>query len=150
VGDIHYRGPNVSMGYAESRADLDRGDDFDGRLATGDLGYLDDEGFLYITGRSKRITKISGVRVSLDDIERLLDAIAPLAAVANPSDGVSIFTACADPDAVKEARKRLARELRAPLQLIRVSPVPSLPLLPNGKVDYATLSDWAGQEPSVQ
>src|SRR5205085_377478 len=72
TGEVIYRGPNVMMGYAETAAELARGDDNGGRLATGDLGYLDADGDLWLTGRSKRIGKVFGVRVQLDDLERAL------------------------------------------------------------------------------
>src|SRR5208283_5186684 len=66
-GEIIYRGPNVMMGYAERPEDLALGDDLRGVLPTGDLGYLDDEGYLFVTGRNKRIGKLFGLRVNLDE-----------------------------------------------------------------------------------
>ena len=79
VGTVVYEGPNVMLGYAMSRADLGKGDEMNGRLETGDLGRLDAEGFLYLTGRTKRFAKIAGYRLGLDEIEKELFAVCPVA-----------------------------------------------------------------------
>ena len=79
VGTVVYEGPNVMQGYAMSRADLGKGDEMNGRLETGDLGRLDGEGFLYLTGRTKRFAKIAGYRLGLDEIEQELFAVCPVA-----------------------------------------------------------------------
>lgn len=139
-GEIVYSGPNVMMGYAQSREDLARGDEAGGVLRTGDLGYLDDEGFLYITGRTKRIAKISGVRVSLDEVEAMLGAVAPAAVVAAPDDGVVVFTTCPDAELLAKVRRQLARDLAAAVKLLDFRVLAELPVLPNGKVDYARLT----------
>ena len=52
--------------------DLKKGDINKGRLCTGDLGYKDKDGYYYLTGRKNRISKIFGIRIDLDDIERKL------------------------------------------------------------------------------
>ena len=72
VGELVYFGKNVSLGYARSLKDLKKGDENKERLFTGDLAYKDDDNFFYIAGRKKRISKIFGIRVDLDDIERKL------------------------------------------------------------------------------
>lgn len=66
--EIVYTGDNVSLGYAVCRADLDRGDDNQGILHTGDTGYLDEEGYLYITGRQAAFAKICGRRINLQEL----------------------------------------------------------------------------------
>ena len=65
-GELVYRGKNVSMGYAISRADLAQGDQNKGVLLTGDIAKSDLEGFYYILGRRKRFVKLFGNRVNLD------------------------------------------------------------------------------------
>ena len=54
-----------------------------GRLLTGDLGYFDEDGFFYVTGRAKRISKVYGLRVNLDDVEDALKGCGPVATVSD-------------------------------------------------------------------
>lgn len=72
VGEIIYKGRNVSLGYADNIFDLCRGDLNCGVLHTGDIGYFDDDNYFYILGRKNRIKKVLGVRINLDDIEKEL------------------------------------------------------------------------------
>lgn len=73
-GELVYEGPNVTLGYAQSGADLAKGDERNGKLITGDMAKFDDDGFYYIVGRKKRFLKIYGNRVNLDEIDRLIKA----------------------------------------------------------------------------
>ena len=54
IGEIVVRGPNVMLGYFKNKKATDEILK-DGWLYTGDLGYIDDDGFIYITGRKKSI-----------------------------------------------------------------------------------------------
>ncbi|MGI5245970.1 AMP-binding protein [Dactylosporangium sp. CA-139066] len=132
-GEVLYRGPNVMLGYAEAAADLARGDDHGGLLVTGDLGHLDADGYLYIDGRRKRFGKVFGVRLNLDDLERMLPA--PAAAVSG-DDRVIVFTIDDDP---ARLRRILADRLKLHWSGFEVRRVEQLPLLSNGKVDYRAL-----------
>ncbi|MER7001480.1 AMP-binding protein [Dactylosporangium sp. NPDC000555] len=143
-GEIIYRGSNVMMGYADNAADLSRGDDLGGVLATGDLGYLDEEGFLFLTGRLKRIGKVFGIRVNLDDIEKMVgrsavDGVGPVAAVP-AGDGVVVWCE-GDLDASRRAEiaKLLAERMKVHRSGFDVRAIDVLPLLSNGKVDYKAL-----------
>tara|TARA_B100000795_G_scaffold248818_1_gene215890 strand:- start:3222 stop:3602 length:381 start_codon:yes stop_codon:yes gene_type:complete len=60
------------MGYAINYLDLGKDDDNKGKLFTGDLAQKDNDGFYYIVGRIKRISKVFGIRINLDDLEILL------------------------------------------------------------------------------
>ena len=72
TGELGYRGQNVTMGYAVCREDLQKGDEFCGEYHTGDIAKRDPEGFYYIIGRKGRFLKLFGLRVSLDETERIL------------------------------------------------------------------------------
>lgn len=74
TGELIYEGPNVTLGYAEQIADLEKGDERQGRLVTGDMAKMDQDGYFYIVGRKKRFLKIYGNRVNLDETERMLKA----------------------------------------------------------------------------
>lgn len=144
TGEVVYRGPNVMMGYADDAADLARGDDLGGVLRTGDLGYLDDEGFIFLTGRLKRIGKVFGVRVNLDDIEKLLrdstvDLHGPVAAVPAGEKVVVWCEGGYDDAARAELVKLLADRLKLHRSGFEVRTVDELPLLSSGKIDYRSL-----------
>ena len=72
IGELIYFGKNVSLGYAKVLKDLRNGDINKGKLFTGDLAYKDDENYFYITGRKNRISKVFGLRINLDDVEKHL------------------------------------------------------------------------------
>jgi len=72
VGEIVYRGENVTLGYAACREDLLKGDENHGIMHTGDLARRDMDGCYFIIGRLKRFLKIFGLRIGLDEVENLI------------------------------------------------------------------------------
>ena len=72
TNELVYKGPNVMLGYANTSDDLDLPDQHKGYLKTGDIAFKDEDGYYYLTGRLKRIGKLSGKRVNLDDIEKVI------------------------------------------------------------------------------
>jgi acyl-CoA synthetase (AMP-forming)/AMP-acid ligase II len=140
-GEVIYYGSNVMHGYADNAADLAAPDQLKGRLETGDRGRLDPDGYLWLTGRDKRIAKVFGTRMSLDDIEAHVAARGHVAAAVSGDDCVLIFVeAPADSDAI---RRELASALNVHRTGIVVETIEALPLLPTGKVDYRQLSEQA-------
>jgi acyl-CoA synthetase (AMP-forming)/AMP-acid ligase II len=137
-GAVHYRGPGVMLGYATSRADLCRGAEVD-VLDTGDLGYLQ-EGFLYLTGRAKRIVKVLGIRTSLDDLERMVERPGHPAAVICGTDDVMHLVGAGDTAVHEQQRRQLVESLGLPSRHVVFRPVDRLPRTPGGKVDYRALA----------
>lgn len=72
-GALVYYGPNVNLGYATTKADLALGDVNQGRLITGDLAYFDEDHYFYLTGRRSRFIKLTGLRYSLNECEKILE-----------------------------------------------------------------------------
>lgn len=68
-GEIVYMGENVAMGYAYGYKDLVKGYDWGNVLHTGDIGYMDEERFIYVTKRNDKVIKLNGHRVDLVDME---------------------------------------------------------------------------------
>ena len=71
-GEMVYRGENVTLGYATCAEDLMKGDENYGVMHTGDLARRDTDGCYFIIGRMKRFLKIFGLRIGLDEVERLI------------------------------------------------------------------------------
>ncbi len=72
-GEIVARGPNIMKGYYNNKSATDETLTADGWLLTGDIGYFDDEGYLYITGRKKSvIVTRGGKNVFPEEIEEKL------------------------------------------------------------------------------
>ncbi len=71
AGEVHVRGPNIMKGYFNDPILTDE-TVVNGWLKTGDLGFLDDDGFLHITGRKKDLIKCAGERISATEIENVL------------------------------------------------------------------------------
>lgn len=74
IGEIVVSGPNVMCGYVSGDEITSGTIDAHGRLHTGDLGKMDDEGYLYLVGRKSELIKSAGERVFPREIESVLNA----------------------------------------------------------------------------
>lgn len=89
-GEICVRAPEVMLGYYCDPEATRRAVDSQGRLHTGDLGYLDEDGLLHVTGRIKDLIICNGNNLSAAAIERKLLNL--------PFIGQAAVTALPDPD----------------------------------------------------
>ncbi len=136
VGELVYTGPNVMMGYAEGVADLARGAEL-AELRTGDLGQEVEDGLFRVVGRTSRFSKIAGLRVGLDEIERMLAAANIGSVVAGDDQLVAIGVArFAD---VAAAERIVDDKTAIPLRSRVVFALGETPRLASGKVDFPTV-----------
>ena len=96
-GEIAIRGPNVMLGYWR-RPVLTAAALRGGWLRTGDVGYLDERGYLFLLGRLDDVINVSGFKVYPEEIERVLRA----------QPGVAEVSAYGVPDAARGARVEVA------------------------------------------
>ena len=136
-GELIYCGPNVMMGYAENHEDLSRGHEIEA-LATGDLAQRSAEGIYRITGRLSRMSKVAGLRIGHDALERALAARGREVAVWGDDGTISIAVVGRAAGLEKEA----ARLTEIGAQHFRVLSLKELPRHPNGKVDYPALKKF--------
>lgn len=142
VGELLYEGRNVTLGYAERGEDLARGDERGGRLLTGDMAVMDEDGFFTIVGRKKRFLKIYGHRVGLDETEHLIKSEFPGldCACAGKDDAMYVFiTDRALGEPVKAVLTAKTRLNPAAFQLKILA---SIPKNEAGKTLYAALEQY--------
>ncbi|KAL6407400.1 4-coumarate--CoA ligase-like 5 [Ilyonectria robusta] len=72
TGEILAKGPQIAMGYLANPKETTEAFGTDGFLRTGDVGMIDDQGFIHIVDRIKEMIKVKGQQVAPADLENLL------------------------------------------------------------------------------
>jgi len=155
VGEIIHRGVGAFLGYwgaPEATREVLRPDPFwrFGDLAapkavfTGDLGWKDRDGLLYVKGRRDRLIKSMGVRVSPDEVEQLIrtsGCVDDVVVLGVPHELLGEMVAAAivpregAPDPVSALKAFARRSMSQAMQPRAYRLLSSLPLTPNGKTD---------------
>lgn len=140
VGEIVFKGPNVTLGYAECGADLLKGDERFGVYHTGDLAYFDEDKCFFIVGRKKRFLKIFGYRISLDEVERLIkDAFHVECACVGTDKKLTVFTTQEGTE--KNIIHFLADKTGLHHSAFAVTVLESIPKNDTGKTQYKKLEE---------
>lgn len=137
-GELRYEGPNVTMGYGTCVEDLMKGDEFCGVYETGDIARKDEDGFFYIVGRKKRFLKLFGLRVSLDQSEKIIkDSLGIECACTGDDNQMLIYIT---QDGMKEEVKNLISEKTGLMaKSFEVREIESIPRFESGKINYKEL-----------
>jgi long-chain acyl-CoA synthetase len=138
TGELLVRSASLTAGYVGASRDRPVG--ADGWLSTGDRGRLDEDGYLYITGRSKNIIICGGFNIVPEEVEAALlrDGSVRDAAVLGVADNrlgeipVALVESTSAPETILE---RVGDRLAPYKRPRRVFVVERLPRVPNGKVD---------------
>ena len=139
IGELIYKGYNVSLGYAQRMEDLCLGDENHGVLETGDLAWMDSEGYYYIKGRKKRFVKLFGIRVGLDECEQLLEEQFPDIEFmcTGEDDHLQIYTT--EESLLNYAEEWLADVLHVNRKAFSCNRVKEIPKNKAGKKSYTSL-----------
>lgn len=89
VGEIQLRGPSISRGYWKNEEATKKVWTADGWFRTGDLGYVDEEGYTFLTGRAKELIISGGFNVYPREVEEVLEshpAVGSAAVLGVPDD----------------------------------------------------------------
>lgn len=146
TGRILVKGDLVMKGYF---------DDFEetsmrirhGWYDTGDMGYLDVDGFLWHAGRLKRFVKVGGEMVSLVRVENILEKFLPenvsccVVDVPDPMKGAKIVAAVTQGVDEKKLLKQMAQHLpniAIPKQIVIIE---ELPKMGSGKIDFRSVTE---------
>ena len=151
VGEIQVRSPSVMAGYLPDDANADAFED--GWYRTGDVGWLEPDGWVHLTDRSKEMIKVNGFQVAPAEIEAVLHGhpgVRDCAVFGVPDERAGELPVAAvslDADhavSVEELQRLVADSLATYKHLHAVVVVDDVPRLPSGKVLRRTLRDeWA-------
>ncbi|EFJ19994.1 hypothetical protein SELMODRAFT_268211 [Selaginella moellendorffii] len=145
-GELWLRGPCIMQSYLNNPAATAATIDPEGWLHTGDIGYFDDDGFLFIVDRLKELIKYKGFQVAPAELEALLLAhpgIADAAVIPYPDDDAGeIPLACVVRGSGEEGKSLskdevmdfIARQVASHKRIRAVTFVPSIPKSATGKI----------------
>jgi acyl-CoA synthetase (AMP-forming)/AMP-acid ligase II len=150
VGEIQAQSDSVMAGYLPDEATAQAFSE--GWYRTGDVGYLDCDGWLRITDRAKEMIKVRGFQVAPAEIEAVLHGHpgvddCAVFGVDDVADGEAVVAAVATHGSVDpgELVALVADRLASYKQLSRVVVVPEIPRLPSGKVLRRVLKGQYGR-----
>jgi len=145
VGKIYVKGDSVMKGYFED-PELTAEAINDGWYNTGDMGYFDEDGYLWHAGRFKRFAKVGGEMISLVKVENVLEKIIPegvaccVVEVADEKKGSYIVATVSAEVHKTETLRKMMLELpiiALPRQFVVIK---DLPMMSTGKIDFRTVT----------
>lgn len=146
-GEIQVAGQNVMAGYWHDEAATSEALP-DGWLRTGDVGYLDEDGDLFVVGRIKELIIRGGFNVHPQDVESVMRAcpgVDDITVVGHPSPAlgeriVAVIVGSADLDALRDHSARKLAATKRPDEFLRLDELPRTPV---GKPDRRRVAELA-------
>ncbi len=133
--ELIYKGKNIFCGYAENNQDLSKIIKYK-YLSTGDLGFKK-KGFYYLTGRKKRILKIFGYRISLDELENEILNSGHKCAIKGTDEKLLVFYE--KKYSMKWILDYFVKQNKIPKNKIIFKNIKKIPMTSNNKINYNKL-----------
>jgi acyl-CoA synthetase (AMP-forming)/AMP-acid ligase II len=140
-GEVCVRGPQIMKGYLGQKEATAEIIDFEGWLHTGDIGYMDEDGALFIVDRLKELIKYKGRQVAPAELEAVLlshPAIADAAVIPSPDEKAGevpiAFVVLKESATPAEIIDFVAERVAAHKKIRRVEFVDEIPKSPAGKI----------------
>jgi acyl-CoA synthetase (AMP-forming)/AMP-acid ligase II len=141
TGELLCRGPQVMKGYLNAPEATAQMIDQDGWLHTGDLGTIDERGYVYIVDRVKELIKYKGLQVAPAELEALLishPAVSDAAVVRSPDEEAGevpkAFVVAATPVDAEELMAYVAERVAPHKKIRRLEFVDEIPKAASGKI----------------
>ncbi len=147
TGEIQISGPSICLGYLDE-AEATANKFSSGWLKTGDLGYRDEDGYLWIQGRSSDFIKIRGYRVGLLDVEARVGSVAGVGECAatavqhsEAGEALALFVVREDGETNGSGSlvERIRQALPSQWTCASIKVVSELPRTANGKIARSQL-----------
>ncbi len=142
TGELVYEGANVTLGYAECGQDLQKGDERNGILQTGDMAQFDEDGYYYIMGRKKRFLKIYGNRVNLDEIDRMIKGKFENVEIASAGMDDHMYLFVTDKTVAEEVKKFAVYKTKLNPAAFKTIVIDEVPKNDAGKTLYKELAKY--------
>jgi len=118
---------------------------------TGDMGFIDEDGFLWHAGRLRRFVKVGGEMVSLVNVENFLEKFLPedvsccVVGVPDPGKGAKVVAAVTRPIDEKKVMKQMAAHIpniALPREMVVIE---ELPKMGSGKIDFRAVTEMVNE-----
>lgn len=148
-GELWIQGPQVMIGYLNNKEATQQTIDQDGWLHTGDIGYFDKDGYLFIVDRLKELIKYKGFQIAPAELEALLlahEKITDVAVIGIPDTEageipIAFIVTQGEAPSLQEIQNFLEPQVATYKQIQHIKVIETIPKSASGKILRRLLRD---------